>query len=128
MSCADRTAHSSHHPGLPRAGLRQSPSEQKQDVAQYESELQLAALKMPTPYSPMTDSSVVRTNRRGVRLACMKRAHYLVHTLPRSPTKGPLGIHEETMRPTGRTITYMPFLIEMFGRISVERRVALMLH
>ena len=113
MSCADRTVHSSRHSGLPRAGLRRSPFEQKQDAAQYESELWLAALQMPTPYSPMTDSSVVRTNRRGVRLACMKRAHYLVHTLPRSPTKGLTRMQKETMRPAGRIITYMPFVYEM---------------
>ena len=50
------------------------------------------------------------------------------HALDRSPTKGPLRIHEEKMRPAGRIITYMPSAIEMFGRISVERRVALMLH
>jgi hypothetical protein len=28
------------------------------------------------------------------------------------------------MRPTGRILTYMPFRIEMFGRISVERLVS----
>ena len=37
-------------------------------------------------------------------------------------------MQKETMRPAGRIITYMPFVFEMFGRISSERRVALMLH
>ena len=37
-------------------------------------------------------------------------------------------MQKETMRPAGRIITYMPFVYEMFGRISDERRVALMLH
>ena len=70
----------------------------------------------------------LRIKGRGDHLAHMKRAHYLLHALSRGPTKGPLGIHEETMRPDGRIAAYMPFLIEMFGRISRERRVALMLH
>ena len=32
------------------------------------------------------------------------------------------------MRPAGRISAYMPFVLEMFGRISQEQRVALMLH
>jgi hypothetical protein len=44
------------------------------------------------------------------------------------PDQRPNTNAEETMRPTGRIITYMPFVFEMFGRISAERRVALMLH
>ena len=50
------------------------------------------------------------------------------HALNRSPTKGPSRMREQKMRPAGRITAYMPFEIEMFGRISVERRVALMLH
>ena len=57
-----------------------------------------------------------------------EKSAFLVHALDRSPTKGPLRIHEDEMRPAGRISTYMPSVIEMFGRISVERRVALMLH
>jgi hypothetical protein len=37
-------------------------------------------------------------------------------------------IHKEKMRPAGRILTYMPFDFEMFGRISAEQRIALMLH
>jgi hypothetical protein len=43
-------------------------------------------------------------------------------------------MQEEKMRPAGRISTYMPFHsqtseeVEIFGRISLERRVALMLH
>ena len=70
----------------------------------------------------------VAQNRRGDRRACMKKSACLIHALTRGPTKGPFRMHEETMRPAGRIITYMPFGIEMFGRISCERRVALMLH
>ena len=56
------------------------------------------------------------------------------HALTRSPTKGLNRMQKETMRPAGRIITYMPFCsqtseeVEIFGRISLERRVALMLH
>ena len=50
------------------------------------------------------------------------------HALLRGPTKGPIRIHVEKMRPAGRISTYMPFVLEMFGRISQEQRVALMLH
>jgi hypothetical protein len=57
-----------------------------------------------------------------------KKERIIFHALYGSPTKGLFGIHEEKMRPTGRILTYMPFRIEMFGRISVEQRVALMLH
>ena len=32
------------------------------------------------------------------------------------------------MRPAGRILTYMLLDFEMFGRISAEQRVALMLH
>ena len=53
-----------------------------------------------------------------------KRAHCLLHALYRSPSKGPSRMHEETMRPMRRIVTYMPFWIEMFGRISVERLVS----
>jgi hypothetical protein len=38
----------------------------------------------------------------------------LIHALDRSPTKGPLRIHAETMRLARRTSTYMPSVIEMF--------------
>ena len=48
--------------------------------------------------------------------------------LSRSPTKGLNRIHEEKMRPAGRILTYMLLDFEMFGRISAEQRVALMLH
>jgi hypothetical protein len=37
-------------------------------------------------------------------------------------------IHKEKMRPAGRILTYMPFDFEIFGRISAEQRVAVMLH
>ena len=37
-------------------------------------------------------------------------------------------IHKEKMRPAGRILTYMLLDFEMFGRISAEQRVALMLH
>jgi hypothetical protein len=37
-------------------------------------------------------------------------------------------IHKEKMRPAGRILTYMPFDFEMFGRISAEQRIALMLN
>ena len=47
---------------------------------------------------------------------------------PSKPDQRPNTNAEETMRPAGRIITYMPFVFEMFGRISMERRVALMLH
>jgi hypothetical protein len=70
----------------------------------------------------------VAQNRRGDRLACMKKSARLIHALIRSPTKGLTRMQKETMRPAGRIITYMPFVYEMFGRISDERRVALMLH
>lgn len=33
-------------------------------------------------------------------------------------------MHEETMRPAGRTITHMPFSLEMCRSISCERRVS----
>ena len=59
---------------------------------------------------------------------CIKKSACPVHALYRSPSKGPFRIHEGTMRPDERIATYMPFGIEMFRRISVERRVALMLH
>jgi hypothetical protein len=58
----------------------------------------------------------------------MKKSARLVHALSRSPTKGPKRMQKETMRPEERIITYMPFVSKIFGRISAERRVALMLH
>ena len=57
-----------------------------------------------------------------------KKERTSFHALSRGPTKGPIRIHEEKMRPDGRISAYMPFVLEMFGRISAEQRVALMLH
>ena len=54
-----------------------------------------------------------------------KRAHFLFHALPRSPTKGPNRIHgERECAPVGRISTHMSFDFEMFGRISRERLVS----
>jgi hypothetical protein len=46
------------------------------------------------------------------------------YALHRSPTKGFTRIHEEKMRPDGRILTYMLFVYEIFGRISVEQLVS----
>ena len=56
------------------------------------------------------------------------RAHFLVHALTRSPTKG---LYEYTKRKCaqlGASLLTCRSYSEMFGRISSERRVALMLH
>ena len=56
---------------------------------------------------------------------CIKRERsYLFSALIRGPTTGPNRIHEETMRPFGRTITYMPLDFEVRGGISDERLVS----
>ena len=40
-----------------------------------------------------------------------KKSAFPLHALTRSPTTGKHRIHEETMRPDGRIITYMPFCV-----------------
>ena len=66
--------------------------------------------------------------RRGDRLACMKRAHHLLHALTRSPATGAPRIHEETIRPAGRIIACMPFLVEIVAVFRVNDVLALTLN
>ena len=57
----------------------------------------------------------------------MKRAHFLFMHSREARPKAYSQIHEEKTRPIGRIFTNMLFDYEMFGRISREQRVALML-